>query len=97
MARLRVHARCGKTSAQGIRCKTLVPVANALRFVRGGALPFYCAQHEKEILAEKAMGTIPFRGKGWSFLLYVRFLPLVSFRFWVFRTAHAGGSPAHDA
>ncbi|KAI1786179.1 hypothetical protein LXA43DRAFT_898469 [Ganoderma leucocontextum] len=46
MARRRHHARC-------TRCKTLVPIANALPFPRGGRLPFYCSAHQDEILSEK--------------------------------------------
>ena len=63
MARQRLHARCSKTDTFGIRCKTLVPLANTLRYPRSRGLPMYCYVHEKKILAEKAMGSTPFRGK----------------------------------
>ena len=95
MARVRVHTRCSKTNAQGIRCKTLVPLANTLRFPRSKGMPLYCEIHEREVLAETAMGTTPFRGKR-PFPLCEHFLPLSSFHFRVFRTAHTGGSsPPH--
>lgn len=60
MVRQHVHARCKYTAPSGERCKTLVPVAGALTFPRGRSHPFFCARHQRDLLAPKT-AVIPSR------------------------------------
>ena len=52
MARCRVRAQCKYTGPSGWRCRTLVPLALAIRFPRGGKYAHYCSVHEAVVLAQ---------------------------------------------
>ena len=55
-----LHARCSRINS-GIRCKTLVPLADLLQFPRRQGLPVYCDIHQRKFLAEDGAVTVPFR------------------------------------